>query len=64
MTVWVEDEATEVLTPLKAANIKRLIKDLPVHMNRRGLVFICLHPLSQQQVIQADLLALSWNEMK
>lgn len=60
MTVWVEDEATAVLTPLKAANIKHLIKDLPVHTNKCGLVFICLHLLSQQQVIQADLLALRW----
>lgn len=44
--MWVEDEATEVLTPLKAANIKHLIKDLPVHTNKCGLVFICLHLLS------------------
>lgn len=42
MTVWVEDEATEVLTPLKAANIKHLIKDLPVHTNNAGwFLFVC-----------------------
>lgn len=58
-----EDEATEVLTPLKAPNIKHLIRDLPLHTNKKGLGFICLHLFSQEQVIQADLFALRWQKI-
>lgn len=53
---WLENGATAALTPLKAANVKHLIKALPVRMNKHRLIFICLRLLSLERVTQADVL--------